>query len=84
MTEGKDIKEMWAWVSLDEHGNEAIPAFKAPSGAFLPCIGATREKIESLRPMILMFVMPLRPVKLVRFKQRKTVEVLRYEQPLDS
>lgn len=75
----KRIDEIWAWVCIDDDGNEGIPAILAPNGTWMPAIGADKDRIESLRPWILKEVAPTRPVKLVRFTNMTLVQVIRHE-----
>lgn len=44
------IERMYAFVAIDEHGDEGIPAF-SHGPMMLPMVGADMTRIESMRTM---------------------------------
>jgi hypothetical protein len=42
----KSVREIWAWVSVDETGEEGLVALVTAFGV-LPAIGADRERVQS-------------------------------------
>jgi hypothetical protein len=70
------INEIWAYISVDNEGNEGICAFLSnTSGAMMPMVCADRERVEQLRPIAkqLAKISPY-PIKLVKFSLREDVE----------
>jgi hypothetical protein len=48
---GMRIEKLYCWVLNDpQDGGEAIPAYLARNGTWMPLMGADRERMESLRP----------------------------------
>lgn len=45
------IDELFAFISVDENGNEGIMAASAPNGMWHPLIGADTARVDSLRPV---------------------------------
>lgn len=69
------IDEVFAFVVLDDDGTEAIPQFRGPDGDPMPMLGADKARVESLRPMAKEIADRMgKPVELVRFSTRETVE----------
>lgn len=46
---GLHIDEVFAFISVDENGDEGVIAVKGHDGSYLPLIGADMERIDSLR-----------------------------------
>jgi hypothetical protein len=72
----KQITELWAWVVTETDGGEGIPAIGLDNGMVVPVIGADRERIESLRPILIEQTGKL-PLRLVHFDQMTVVEIVR-------
>lgn len=73
------IKEIFAFVSEDEHGDEGICAFSTPAG-MMPMIGADPERIEDLRPIAKLLAgqkqFTNKGIKLIKFTVREDLEVI--------
>lgn len=73
----QQITELWAWICTEPDGGEGVPAFNS-GGAWLPMMGADRERIESLRDMAELTARTAGyPLKLARFTTMEIVEVVR-------
>ena len=73
------ITELYAYVVADTGPeDEGVPAFIDPlTGAWMPLMGADRERADSLRPMALDLAKAQgKPIKLIRSTGIETVEVL--------
>ena len=46
------IEKLYAWIMVDEDGDEAIPAMTLADNGWLPMIGADEARMESLRPIV--------------------------------
>ena len=44
------VTHLYAWIIVNEDGDEGVPAFLAPSG-WMPMVGADEARIKSLAPM---------------------------------
>lgn len=69
------IKEIWAYVSEDEKGEEGICGFNDPrTNQWVPMIAADEERLKSLKPFAHQIsVVTKRKVKLVKFHNREDV-----------
>jgi hypothetical protein len=75
----RSIETLFAWLQLDEEGNEGVAAFCADN-QWYPMIGADWERVRSLRPMAERIArLTGRPMRLVRFRVREEVETLGIE-----
>lgn len=72
------IDEIWAFLSVDEEGDEGIVAITSPlTGLMLPLIAADRERLDQLKPMAQRTARDTgRKVRLCKFHQRTEVEEL--------
>jgi hypothetical protein len=72
------IEKIWAWVSVDDDGNEGICAFSSDNGMMMPMIAADEERLESLRGIAedLSKMAPDRKFRLLKFSTREEVETL--------
>lgn len=72
----KRIDEMFAFVVIDENGDEGVPAMISGGTAF-PLIAADEARLESLRPIAAkMATMLGQPFTLCRFSVRTEIEVI--------
>jgi hypothetical protein len=46
------ITKLYAWIMIDEDGDEAVPAWHHPDLGWVPMIGADEARMESLRPHV--------------------------------
>lgn len=70
------ITEMWAFVSVDEAGNEGIIGFKN-GDTWMPLVGADSARIAELRPIAnKMARYTGMTIKLIKFTQREDIETL--------
>jgi hypothetical protein len=44
------INTLYAWISIDEYGNEGVLGAKTEHG-WMPLVGADQDRIESFRPL---------------------------------
>lgn len=47
----KKVTELYAFICVEDSGDEGIMAFTAPSGVTLPMIGADMARVNALRPI---------------------------------
>jgi len=69
------IQSIWAYVSVDENGEEGICGFNDPrTSCWLPMIAGDEERLKSLKPFAHQIaVATKRKVKLVKFHTREDV-----------
>ncbi len=68
------IDNLYAFVSVDENGNEGIVASKL-GNSFFPLVGADSERVESLKPFALQMAKNSKiKVNLLKFSNRTLVE----------
>jgi hypothetical protein len=69
----KKIDEMYAFVAVDEDGDEGIPAFS--NGQWLlPLVGADMDRVKSLMQVAQeMANQSQRPLKILRFSQTEQI-----------
>jgi len=72
------IDEIWAFVSVDEHGNEGIMAAPLIDGVMsMPLIAADAARLTSLMPVAQQMAdMFGREVRLVKFSTRDIIKTL--------
>ena len=72
------IESMYAFIQLDPADNtEGVIAFMAPSGTWMPMVGADMERVEQLRPWAQETAKVTgNPVRLVHFTHREEIEVI--------
>lgn len=76
----KRIDRVFAFVMIDQDGNEGVPAVSMPSGLVMPLMGADLERVESLRPLAEMFASKTgSTITLCVFGDRREVEIIRPE-----
>jgi hypothetical protein len=46
------IEKLYAWIMLDEDGDEAVPAMEIADTGWMPMIGSNQARVESLRPIV--------------------------------
>lgn len=70
------IEEMFAFVSVDEKGDEGVCGFTNPeTGEWIPMVGADMARVDSLKGMARSIArITGRPVKLIKFRDRLEVE----------
>lgn len=74
---GLRIDALFAWIIVDDDGDEALPAALGPGGTWFPLVGADEARIRSLQPYAADAGRQVgRPVRLVRFDSREELEVL--------
>jgi len=72
----KRIDEMFAFVCIDENGDEGVPAIRVGEIAY-PLVGADMARIESLRSSAQAVAnMTKSPVHLVKFRAREEMETI--------
>lgn len=70
------IKEIWAFISQDEKGNEGIVAAEL-DGQSYPLIGSTRRLLELMRPLaVLSSRRTSKKILLIRMSHREDMEIL--------
>ena len=64
----KQVTELFAFVMIDEDGDEAVPAFHDGT-TWLPMIGADMARVASLIPIAKKMVQrfPDRPIRILKF-----------------
>jgi hypothetical protein len=68
---------MWAYLSVDQTGNEGIIAsYLQEQEAWMPLVAADEDRVRSLRPWAMVSVKAGYTVKLVKFSVREDVETL--------
>lgn len=74
----KTIDEMWAWLAVDPRDDtEGVMGFRAPTGQWMPMVGADADRAESLRPIVLEILrLAGGEARLVRFTTRTDVETV--------
>jgi hypothetical protein len=74
---GLRVDALYAWVSLDDgDGNEGIIGYPGPLG-LAPAIGADRERVEQLRPIMeAAAAMHSHPIELRRFSVMTVIDTL--------
>ena len=72
------IDEIWAYIATDTSPNdEGIAAFLVPGKAWIPMVGADKERMESLRATAQKVADGSgSPVTLCRFSVREELEVI--------
>lgn len=71
------IEAVWLFISMDDDGDEGIPAMMGPDGVWLPLLAADRQRVDDLRPMAQEVATASgREVRLVEFTVMDEVEVL--------
>lgn len=68
-----EIKEVWAYISVNEKGEEGICGFNDPrTQQWLPMLAADEERLKSLKPFAHQIsIMTKQKVKLVKFNNRE-------------
>lgn len=70
------IQAMWAWVTVDDAGDEGVIAVEM-GGTWFPAVGADRKRVESLRPLVADIIAKTgATVRLLRFTTREALEEL--------
>jgi hypothetical protein len=68
------IDELFAWVAVDENGDEGVMGMKTGHG-WVPMVGADRERIESFRKYAMAVSAGSREkARLVKFTNRVDLE----------
>lgn len=68
------IDQIWAFVSVDEKGDEGLCAFQSSMG-WTPLIAADEARLESLRPVAQRIADASgKPIRLLKFSTREIVE----------
>lgn len=70
-----EIKSIWAYVSVDENGEEGICGFNDPrTKQWMPMIAGDEYRLKSLRPFAHQIAsVTKRKVKIVRFTNREDI-----------
>lgn len=70
-----EIQSIWAYVSVNENGEEGICGFNDPrTKQWVPMIAADEERLKSLKPFAHQIaVFTKQKVKIVKFNTRETV-----------
>ncbi len=70
------VEEMYAFIAVDEDGDEGIVSFFDPVNRVqMPMIGTDQARLESLREMAKTIVKDLgKPIQLIRMHLRQDVE----------
>lgn len=71
------IDEMWAFISVDQDGNEGVCAFQSGS-MMVPMVAADIERVKDFEPIAkrLAKVSPY-PIKLIKFSTREEVQAIK-------
>lgn len=70
----RSVEAMWAWVTVDDAGDEEIIAVEM-LGTWFPAVGANRRLVESLRPLAEEIIVKTgATVRLLRFTTREVLE----------
>lgn len=70
------INEIFAFVSVDNNGNEGVCGFSTPEG-MMPLIAADPERVESLRVIAKQLAgMTDKKIQLIKFTVREDMEVI--------
>lgn len=72
------IAQIWAFVSIDDEGNEGVCAAQLMgAGSCVPLIAADEARLESLRPIAAQIAkLTNKTIKLVKFYRREDVETI--------
>lgn len=70
------IDELYAYVSVNDDGDEGLCAFVADDGSWMPMVAADEARVEQMRPIAQGIVRQGIPVRLLRFSTRSEIEVL--------
>lgn len=71
------IDELYAYVSVDEDGDEGLCAFLGPDGSWMPMVAADEARVEQLRPIAQDIIQHSgMAVRLLRFSTRSEIEVV--------
>jgi len=74
---GQTITEVSLFISMDDDGDEGIPAWLGPGGVWMPLLAADRTRLDDLRPMAQEIATASgRAVRLVRFTGMEEIEVI--------
>jgi hypothetical protein len=70
------ITSLWAFLSVDEHGDEGLCGHHMPDLGWVALVGADEARVRSLRPIAkLIAARSGMKVKLVQFAARKEIEI---------
>ena len=72
------IDAMWAFVSVDQDGNEGVCAFQSGMGP-MPMVAADGARVDSLRPIARSLTRSGLTIKLVKFSKREDLELFKGE-----
>jgi hypothetical protein len=71
------IEKMFAFIAIDEEGNEGVTAFQDKRGVWLPLVGADWARVNSLKEIAQEIAKASgQKITLVEFSVRKEIEVL--------
>jgi hypothetical protein len=71
------VTKVWAYVAVDDDGDEGFPAFVLSPGILAPMIGADEVRVASLRPHAVEVAARRGvPVRLVVFEGMRELEVI--------
>lgn len=73
------VEEMFAFVVVDEDGDEGICGFQNPqTGEWMPMVGADIARVDSLLPIARQISKATgKEIRLLRFKTREELEVIK-------
>lgn len=67
------IDNLWAFLSIDEDGDEGVCAFHGSQG-WMPMVATDLKRVESLKPLAQEMATEGNNIKLVKFTERVDVE----------
>lgn len=71
------IDQMFAFIAVDEKGDEGVVGMRAPNGEWAPFVGADEARANSLKPYAEeIATVSGREVKLVRFTTRAEIQTI--------
>lgn len=74
-----DVTHLYAWLMLDEDGNEAVPALCDDLGVWRPMMGPDRQQMLDLEGMAMQTARMAghgHPIQLVSFERQRLVRTL--------
>lgn len=69
------LDELWAFMSVDDDGNEGLCAFMGPDNVMIPMIAGDPERVDQLKPLAAdMALKAGKKIRLARFSTKEIVE----------
>lgn len=70
--------EVFIYIAIDEDGDEAVPAFRAADGAWMPMVMADKARVKSLKPVAERMRREGVTLKLIRLSTREDVDEAKF------